>query len=447
MESPALRLLADLQARQRQAEAAVDNTHDEGDVDASPALRLLAQLKARMQMQQEPGEDGSGEDGSGEDGFDEEVAGEEVAGEEVAGEDGSGEDGFGEEVAGEEEAGEENARMHHLPLQLTRSFSCWSARGNWLLHGISWMDAGFGSWSMPIEERVIKSLEDNPWCWDIDFSAAPAPSPTWFHITPATVTHDVAYTLSHRVYNAMHTDFKGLRGTYRQRQTNSPYRRLPESEQTREPLVWVEHLVYLWNISRGHCQDPRCAVAQPLTFQAAVREQSDGSRDRSEIHLSFSMQRCHNEYMHQWWNISGLVHTFCNSVSNSHNTCGFDPARQVRAVAPNLAQVAKGGPSGHFEDFIAANPHIRLPNICVENGYNKNFRYMNSWLKQQGITHSAACNSSKHRGPRNEFGGCPHTDCPFGMARAQLIADLGGPHIIGDWRNHIGSRGRRRLVA
>ena len=406
--STAMQLLARVRAEVAAAAAAAAAASPELAPQAaaeglSTAMQLLRRVQAEVSALQNGGAERAGEEAAREEN---EAAREE---EEAASE--------------EEEEGDDDGRP---------PFSCWTSRGNWTLHGIDWLKTCPGHYGMPIEERVRICLVANPWCWDIDFSDARAASPTWFHITPTTLTPTIAAILASHVTHAARSDWEGLRGTARQRAFGSQRKRLQESEQSREPLVWVEHLVYLWNVSRGHCADPHCAENNaPLEFKAAVTECADGKADWSAVEKTFSMQRLYNNYFHQWWNVSSLVHKHCNSVTNSHIACGHDVARQRHNAESRYtlpAGVALGGPSGYFTDFHGGDTRP-LPEIHPANGKNANMRYISNWLTQQGITHAPHCTG--RGGRRSQPGACRHDDCPFGNARADLITQLGGVQILG----------------
>jgi len=77
-----------------------------------------------------------------------------------------------------------------------------------------------------------------------------------------------------------------------------------------------------------------------------------GGNKRAAL-LSFSLQRDYNECHHQWWNISGVLHTDCNSRLNSHPTRGFCTERSANLTMPPYSPPLGddgGGPTGHFAD-------------------------------------------------------------------------------------------------
>ena len=196
-----------------------------------------------------------------------------------------------------------------------QDFSCWSARGNWTLHGYTWHEA-HNHHGVSLLERVRGCLEANAWCWDMDFTLAPPPAHGWFHVTPLTLTRGMADTFAMKAYDAVYSDKIGARAG----------RRLPEAQQRRKRLAWVHEFVYLWNSSRGWCAGPCMLNDVPLLFSTQNPDPNDDSGE-SMKKFSWSAQRNYNECHHQFWNMTTLLHGGCNSHWNSHPTNGYAASR------------------------------------------------------------------------------------------------------------------------
>lgn len=176
-------------------------------------------------------------------------------------------------------------------------------------------------------------MEKNPWCWQIDFSHARDPSSTWVHLRPDTVTHERAHVLAAKVsLSGIRQDKVGL----------TKGRLLPEAKQRRELFIFIQEFTYMWNTSvtsRGWCAGP-CTIADaPLRFTAKGLvgcRSADGNW--SQVGPVFTAQRRYNECLHQnggiRWNISGVVHSCCNAVLNSHPFRGFSTERVTEPDLP-----------------------------------------------------------------------------------------------------------------
>ena len=129
-------------------------------------------------------------------------------------------------------------------------WSPWSAAGGWSLAGLPWHECGRGNAFTPQIDRVRAVLTRDTWAWDMDFDAAAPAAPGWFHITPTSVTEAQAKLLVNRAGTYSNMDYYALLRNLDERR--------PESVHPREPCIWVSHVVYFWNISRGWCSAARC---------------------------------------------------------------------------------------------------------------------------------------------------------------------------------------------
>ena len=347
------------------------------------------------------------------------------------------EEGDAGEDTGGEDAGERAAADHTADATPRRrgDFSCWTARGNWTLCGFTWLQTAPGDNGVSLLSRVRTCLVDNPWCWDIDFSDAPAPSSRWFHITPSTLTADQARHIAFKVRATMHHDWVGLQGTERQRRQELAPRQLPEAEQSREPLVWVQHVVYHWNMARGWCSYPQCPERDvPLKFYSPLGPR--GEQRQADNNHSFSLQRQYNQYFHQWWNIRGVYHKRCNSMCNSHPFNGQDSTRETEDSVSEYTlppDVAMGGPSAYFSDFHGGTSSP-LPVLDPARGFRANAFRLRQWLAHEGFEHASHCSHRRFHAWRKKGGACPQADCPYGIKRVALIAQLGGVERLGTYR-------------
>ena len=378
MTSPALQRLAELE-REIAEESDGERSRSDGDtIGVSPALQRLAELERTIAEQ-------------------------------------SDSEGVDDDEAGTEEELEQNDDRP--------SFSCWSTRGNWTLHGYTWYQANSTA-GTELFERVKQCLLDNDWCYNIDFSNAVPHSSSWFHLTPATLTPRQAKVLASKCSCALKQDYLGfVHGT-----------RLPEAQQHREELSWVHVWAFHWNMARGWCASDGCVHRNvPLRFTAMGLVK--GGNKRAAL-LSFSLQRDYNECHHQWWNISGVLHTDCNSRLNSHPTRGFCTERSANLTMPPYSPPLGddgGGPTGHFADTwggLVTAPIELDPNKCRAS----NMRRINIWLRQNNYVHSDDCSPKGGYRKRTRTGACLHDDCPFGNKRADIIEEAGGEDALGRWQ-------------
>ena len=311
-----------------------------------------------------------------------------------------------------------------------QDFSCWSARGNWTLHGYTWHEA-HNHHGVSLLERVRGCLEANAWCWDMDFTLAPPPAHGWFHVTPLTLTRGMADTFAMKAYDAVYSDKIGARAG----------RRLPEAQQRRKRLAWVHEFVYLWNSSRGWCAGPCMLNDEPLLFSTQNPDPNDDSGE-SMKKFSWSAQRNYNECHHQFWNMTTLLHGGCNSHWNSHPTNGYAASRCQNPSLPAFTlrdgQLG-GGPTGAWADHWGADTLTAPPEISRDNRLNSNKKRLDIWLDANGFLHSDTCPSGP--GFRSKvLGGCPEDTCPYGLKRVELIESLGGATVY----RGTGRSGRHR---
>ena len=136
----------------------------------------------------------------------------------------------------------------------------------------------------------------------------------------------------------------------------------PECQQPREPCIWVSHLVYFWNHSRGWCSSPRCQ--EKFADRGMVFMGKQGLNVGGDNSTSWSLDRTHNDGLHQWWNIAGCVHSGCQNFTNSHPTNGYSAKRL--AVDPNDPPFPQfdvddvGGPTVHIGRTSTATLPRRL---------------------------------------------------------------------------------------
>ena len=304
-----------------------------------------------------------------------------------------------------------------------QDFSCWSARGNWTLNGYTWHEA-HRLHGVSLVERVRGCVEANPWCWDMDFTFAPPPAHGWFHVTPLTLTSLMAETIAAKAYNAVYADKVGAHAG----------RRLPEAQQRRKRLAWVHEFVYLWNSSRGWCAGPCILNDVPLLF-CTQNPDPDDPRGESMKKFSWSAQRNYNECHHQFWNMTTLLHSGCNSRWNSHPTNGYAVSRCQNPSLPAFTlrdgQLG-GGPTRAWADHWGTDTQTAPPEISPTIRMLSNKLRLNSWLDANGYLHSDTCPSgpSGRLGFRSKvLGGCPEDTCPYGLKRVELIESLGGATV------------------
>ena len=320
----------------------------------------------------------------------------------------------------------------HSQVEQREPFSCWSSRGNWNLHGIPWGVGERGRGGMPLIERVKYVLNTQAWSWDMDFSNAVTPSHTWFHISPSTLTERVAFVLVAKCRASLRHDFVALcRGS-----------RLSHALHPRAPFAWVHVWVYYWNISRGWCGDPQCIHRdEPMTFDA--RNGLPRSAWDEAVPCVFSLQREHNEYFHQWWNIMGVIHTGCNTVTNSNPLTNARPAfpatdpRSTPGPVTFPPGAVMGGPSGHFADFHGGSKN---PPFEVDQAISResNYKRLRVWLENAGFEHTPICPCATNNSLQCHL----HCVCPYGRKRAELITLVGGPDAF--WGTTVRRPDRRR---
>jgi hypothetical protein len=293
-------------------------------------------------------------------------------------------------------------------------FGPFSLRGNWVVHGLTWMDAATGN-GLPLVDRVVQILEKNSWCWQIDFSNAADPSSTWFHLQPATVTHERAHALAAKVSSVIGQDCRGLaKGSL-----------LPEAQQRRDRFIFLQEFTYMWNMSRGWCAGPCTLGDAPLRFTAKGLvgcKSADGNW--SEVGPVFTAQRRYNECMHQRWNISGVMHATCNSHLSSHPFRAFSTERVSEPdLPPYLLEGAGGGVSGHWTDTVGAGSI----SLSFDHRFSRatNQERLSNWLKSHGYVHTPGC-AFQHGGRHRRIEDVsPDNACPACRKRVELLELLG----------------------
>ena len=424
----ALRLLEELQAEMAQPPGPAVEAMPA--VDATAALQLLAQLQAEagqhgnadarppVAAQEHP--NGEGDDGDGDGGGN---AGGDSDGS-ARGNYGVDADGGSANSDGDEGEGDDGQAACEAQ---RKKFSTWTARGCWTLEGYDWYDACTVSQFAKVHQALVR----NPWAWDMDFTNARAPASTWFHISPDTLTDKVAHIICTKVYSAMKMDYNALYG-------KKAGARLPEAEQPKQPLISVQHVIYMWNMSLGWCTDcclPECG--RPLEFCADVmpREQRNEDGNWGDVDYSFSVQREFNECLHQWWNIMSVVHRYCNSVKNANPLNEVNPSNRSALWALPL-DVEGGGPSAYFTDFHGGEVRATVV-IDPSKVRHTNIGRINRWLKAQGYSHD--CGRGSGTKDPDRLGACRNPNCAFGNKRRQIMEEL-------DMTESMGRRDRYRYV-
>ena len=286
-------------------------------------------------------------------------------------------------------------------------WSPWSGAGGWSLAGLPWHECGRGHGSAQID-RVRTVLTRDTWAWDMDFNAAAPAAPGWFHITPTSVTEDQAKVLVHKAGTYSNLDYYAL-------QRNLDERR-PESVHPSEPCIWVSHVVYFWNISRGWCSAARCG--EKFTDRGMIFTGEQGLNVGGDNSYSFSLERRHNDALHQWWNIMGCIHAGCQIFTNSHPANSYSTRRLPDPDDPPFPHWdvdEAGGPTGYWLDFHDGAPRPPFSTAPLNgsriNRYRNACQRVRTFMVAEGWEHSVSCRSIGR-----------HCKCPFGVKRAELIA-------------------------
>ena len=287
-------------------------------------------------------------------------------------------------------------------------WSPWSAAGGWSLAGLPWHECGRGNAFTPQIDRVRAVLTRDRWAWDMDFDAAAPAAPGWFHITPTSVTEAQAKLLVNRAGTYSNMDYYALLRNLDERR--------PESVHPREPCIWVSHVVYFWNISRGWCSAARCG--EKFTDRGMIFTGEQGLNVGGDNSYSFSLERRHNDGLHQWWNIMGCIHAGCQIFTNSHPANSYSARRLPDPDDPPFPHVdvdEAGGPTGYWLDFHGGAPRPPFSTAPLNGSRARRqstlLARVHRYMVAEGWEHSASCRSPGR-----------HCDCPYGVKRAELIA-------------------------
>ena len=279
-------------------------------------------------------------------------------------------------------------------------WSPWSAAGGWTLSGFSWSDCGRRPKFTQIE-KVRLILQANPWAWDMDFDPNDA-APTWHWVTPTTLTEADVAMLIGRAISASHMDWLAIKKLGKRR---------PDEEHPCEPLIWVQHVAYHWNMSLGWCSYSKCPRRdEGMTTYAPKVRMPNGRMDGAPD--VFTCERRHNCGYHQAWNISGAVHKSCNEKTNSHNVFGFDRSRAPDGSSePFPTFQTAGGPSAFFSKFVGgATSH--LLDLTPGAHYTTNNLRIQRWCEANGFEHEQGCK------PHGKYG------CQDGCRYRQKSAEI-----------------------
>jgi len=287
-------------------------------------------------------------------------------------------------------------------------WSPWSSAGAWSLAGLPWHECGRGPQFTPQIDRVRAVLTRDTWAWDMDFDAAAAAAPGWFHITPRSVTAAQAALLVKKAGQMANLDYYAL-------QRNQGERR-PESVHPREPCIWVSHVVYFWNSSRGWCSAARCE--EKFTDRGMIFTGESGLNVGGDNAYSFSLDRRHNDGIHQWWNIMGCIHAGCQVFTNSHPANSYCAQRLPDPDDPSFPHWEvdeAGGPTRYWLDFHGGAP-IPPFSTAPLNGSTKRrqrtiLARVAKYMALEGWEHSPSCRNSGR-----------HCNCPYRVRRDELIA-------------------------
>ena len=286
-------------------------------------------------------------------------------------------------------------------------WSPWSAAGGWSMAGLPWHECGRGVNFTPQINRVRAVLVRDTWAWQLppdNIAAAPG----WFHIKPDNVTEEQARILVNKAGQYSNMDYYAL-------QRNRDERR-PEYQQPREPCIWVSHLVYFWNHSRGWCSSPRCQ--EKFADRGMVFTGEQGLNVGGDNSTSWSLDRTHNDGLHQWWNIAGCVHSGCQNFTNSHPTNGYSAKRLADPDDPPFPQFDVddvGGPTAYWQDFHGNSPTPPFPTHALPSGPRQRrqktmLARVKKYMSDNGWEHSPSC---RHAGR--------HCNCAYGIKRTELI--------------------------
>ena len=287
-------------------------------------------------------------------------------------------------------------------------WSPWSAAGGWSLAGLPWHECGRGNVFCSQIDRVRAVLKRDTWAWDMHFDAAAPAAPGWFHITPTSVNAAQAKLLVNRASAYSNMDYYALLRNLDERR--------PESVQPREPCIWVSHVVYFWNISRGWCSAARCG--EKFTDRGMIFTSERGLNVGGDNSYSYSLERRHNDGLHQRWNIMGCIHAGCQNFTNSHPANSFATRRLPDPDDPPFPHCEvdeAGGPTGYWLDFHDGAPR---PPFLMAPLYGTKARRegtlrgrINTYMVTEGWEHSVSCRSPGR-----------YCDCPYGVKRAELFA-------------------------
>ena len=148
--------------------------------------------------------------------------------------------------------------MPKRPLQGCQSSfnlpSVWKARGQWMLHGISYRDTRTGRHGLSQLERVLHCMRDNPSCYANMEAKLPGDAPGWFLITPKTLDEHMAHVICNKAYGLLEDDWLALHGGARD----------PCKQQPKERFVWVHDIIKVW--------EPESRMVSPLQGHTRGRD-------------------------------------------------------------------------------------------------------------------------------------------------------------------------------
>lgn len=276
--------------------------------------------------------------------------------------------------------------------------SAFSTHAQWLLHGIPFSDLISQQPPITNHDKVMRILQQNPWCWDFVDAEDAAPEAKPFEaLQPKTLTERQSKSL-----------FKMCLSIYSDWQNQINISKLPMEQQPYEPSVWVCDAAFLWNKSRSICA--LCKEEMTLASDGSRYPKADPDAVRTICPNIATLERKWRQILHTPSNVIACIHQRCQTLTNV-----------ARPGAPPTPE-RLGGPVAYWADaiksgMIQAQGHSEITISMV-------IRRAKTCLKEEGV---APC--TRLPGTNGKRAAHPKCLCPwhvrFNHLQEEIASDLG----------------------
>lgn len=282
--------------------------------------------------------------------------------------------------------------------------SAFSTHAQWLLHGIPFTDLISSQPPITNHDKIMRILQQNPWCWDFVVVENDAPGAKPFeNLQPKTLTACQSKSLFRMCIGSIYSDWDN--------QINIS--KTPMEQQPYEPSIWVCDAAFLWNKSRSICA--LCNEEMTLASDGSRYPKADQDAVRTSCPNKATLERKWRQILHVPSNVIACIHHRCQMLTNV--------AR--RGTPPTPARL--GGPVAYWADAIkmwrqAQGPHEapRRDEISI----SMVVRRAQTRLQEEGV---APC--TRLPGANGKRAAHPKCLCPwhmrFNALQEEIASELG----------------------